>query len=256
MARAPEPGEAAGARAEHTRADRAPSARAAVAELYAARGLGGRLTPGNRPVVLVVDLINGFTDPACPPGSDLDAVVTATRTLLVRARDRGVPVVFTTIAFAPDRVEGSLWLRKMPAMKVLTEGSDWVETDRRLGRSAGEPVVVKRAASAFAGTGLATMLATLGADSLIVTGATTSGCVRATAVDACAAGYPAFVVADCVGDRAVGPHEASLFDIDAKYGDVIDLAEALDLLTGPSGGHWAERPEETSDEPTRGGSTA
>ncbi|MQY14144.1 Maleamate amidohydrolase [Streptomyces sp. RB5] len=210
----------------------APSA--AVAELYAARGLGGRLAPGSRPVVVVVDLINGFTDPGCPPGSDLDAVVGATRTLLDRARGAGVPVVFTTIAFAADGLEGSLWLRKMPAMTVLVEGSAWVEVDARLGRTAAEPVVVKRTASAFAGTGLAALLATLGADSLIVTGATTSGCVRATAVDACAAGYPAFVVADCVGDRARGPHEASLFDIDAKYGDVVTLDTALALLS-PTG---------------------
>ncbi|MQY33830.1 Maleamate amidohydrolase [Streptomyces sp. RB17] len=212
---------------------------AAVGDLYAARGLGGRLTPGSRPAVLVVDLINGFTDPDCPPGSDLDAVVTATRTLLDRARAAGTPVVFTTIAFAADGVEGSLWLRKMPAMKVLVEGSRWVEADERLGRTEAEPLVVKRAASSFAGTGLAALLTALGADSLIVTGATTSGCVRATAVDACAAGYPAFVVAECVGDRAAGPHEASLFDIDAKYGDVIGLEDALALLPDPTTGRAA-----------------
>lgn len=203
---------------------------AAVRALYAQRGLGGRLAPGSRPVVVVVDLINGFTDPDCPPGSDLDAVVAANRTLLDAARAAGTPVVFTTIAFAADQVEGSVWLRKMPAMKVLLEGTAWVEVDARLGRGESEPVVVKRAASAFAGTGLAALLATLGADSVIITGATTSGCVRATAVDACAAGYPAFVVVECVGDRAAGPHEASLFDIDAKYGDVVALEEALRLL--------------------------
>lgn len=206
---------------------------AALRELYAARGLGGRLTPGSRPAVLVVDLINGFTDPDCPPGSDLDAVVAATRTLLDRARATGTPVVFTTIAFAAGGAEGALWLRKMPAMKVLVEGTPWVEVDERLGRTPDEPLVAKRAASAFAGTGLAALLVSLGADSLLVTGATTSGCVRATAVDACAAGYPAFVVADCVGDRAAAPHEASLFDIDAKYGDVIGLQDALALLAAP-----------------------
>ncbi|MFG2791009.1 isochorismatase family protein [Streptomyces sp. NPDC048419] len=211
----------------------------AVKDLYAARGLGGRLTPGRRPALLVVDLINGFTDPDCPPGSDLDAVVAATRTLLDRARATDTPVVFTTIAFAADGVEGTLWLRKMPALKILAEGSRWVETDERLGRTGHEPLVVKRAASAFAGTGLTALLTSLGADSLIVTGATTSGCVRATAVDACAAGYPAFVVADCVGDRAAAPHEASLFDIDAKYADVVGLQHALSLLPDPSTGRAA-----------------
>jgi nicotinamidase-related amidase len=213
----------------------APVTGAAVRALYAQRGLGGRLVPGSHPVVVVVDLINGFTDPGCPPGSDLDAVVAANRTLLDAARAVGTPVVFTTIAFAADGIEGAVWLRKMPAMKVLVDGTTWVEIDARLGRSGTEPVVVKRAASAFANTGLTTLLATLGADSLIITGATTSGCVRATAVDACAAGYPAFVVADCVGDRAAGPHEASLFDIDAKYGDVIGLQEALGLLHDGTG---------------------
>ncbi|GAA4970964.1 isochorismatase family protein [Streptomyces hyderabadensis] len=203
---------------------------AAVRALYAQRGLGGRLAPGSSPVVLVVDLINGFTDPDCPPGSALDTVVAANRTLLDAARAVGTPVVFTTIAFAADGIEGAVWLRKMPAMKVLLDGTPWVEVDARLGRTENEPVVVKRAASAFANTGLTTLLATFGADSVIITGATTSGCVRATAVDACAAGYPAFVVSDCVGDRAAGPHEASLFDIDAKYGDVVGLEEALGLL--------------------------
>lgn len=202
-----------------------------VLDRYRARGIGERLEPGRAPVVVVVDLINGFTDPQCPPGSDLDAVVANTRVLLDAARAAGTPVVFTTIAFAADGVEGSVWLRKMPALRVLVEGGPWVEVDSRLGRRPEEPVVVKRAASAFTGTGLASLLTTLGADSVVVTGATTSGCVRATAVDACMAGLPAFVVRDCVGDRAREPHEANLLDMDAKYADVVGLADALGLVT-------------------------
>jgi nicotinamidase-related amidase len=198
---------------------------------YRARGIGARLEPGRSPVVLVVDLINGFTDPACPPGGDLDDVVANTRVLLDAARAAAVPVVLTTIAFAADGVEGTAWLRKMPALGVLREGSPWAEVDARLGRRDTEPVVVKRAASAFTGTGLASLLTTLGADSVLVTGATTSGCVRATAVDACMSGLTTFVVRDCVGDRAREPHEANLLDMDAKYADVVGLDRALRLVT-------------------------
>lgn len=201
-----------------------------VREGYAARGLGGRLQPGVRPAVVVVDLIRGFTDPACPPGSDLDAVVDATRQVLDVARAADVPVVFTSIAFTPAELDTTLWLVKMPAMRALRAGSEWVEVDDRLARRPDEAVITKRAASAFHGTDLAGRLAAAGADSLLLCGATTSGCIRATAIDACALGLPTFVPRECVGDRAAGPHEANLFDIDAKYADVVDLVDALVLL--------------------------
>jgi len=197
-------------------------------------GFGGRGGFGARPAVLVVDLCAGFTNPAYPPGTNLDQVVRNTRALLDRARSQLIPVVFTTIAFAADGVEGRIWRRKMPALNCLVEGSAAVDLDARLGRRPEEPVVVKRAASAFAGTGLAALLVSLGADSLVVAGATTSGCVRATVVDACMAGYPTVVPADCVGDRHAGAHAANLFDIAAKYGDVLDLAQTLSLLAGPA----------------------
>jgi nicotinamidase-related amidase len=203
---------------------------------YQGDGLGGQAGFGVRPVLLVVDLCVGFTDPAWAPGTSLDRVVGSVRVLLKHARSHGIPVVFTTIAFARDGVEGRVWRRKMPALDCLVEGSPAVDLDTRLGRRPEEPVVVKRAASAFAGTGLAALLVSLGADSLVVTGATTSGCVRATVVDACMAGYPTVVPADCVGDRHEGAHAANLFDIAAKYGDVLDLAQTLSLLAAVPGG--------------------
>jgi nicotinamidase-related amidase len=202
----------------------------AVGTQYAARGLGGRLEPGRRPAVVVVDLVRGFTDPEAPPGSDLDAVVAATRALLERARAAGLPVIYTTIAYGAGELDSVLWVRKIPAMRVLVEGTEWVEVDERLDRRPDEPVIVKRAASAFNRTALDAMLRAAGADSLIVCGATTSGCIRATAIDACAAGWPTFVPRECVGDRAAGPHEANLFDIDAKYADVVGLDDALALV--------------------------
>lgn len=182
-----------------------------------------------RAAVLVVDLIRGFTDPAFPAGADLGEVVRHTRRVLDAARAAGNPVIHTSIVFTPLHLDHSVWLRKMPAMRGLVEGSPWTLPDERLAVRADEPLLYKQAASAFTGTGLAALLAGLGCDSLIVCGATTSGCVRATVVDACMAGWPTFVPRQCVGDRALAPHEASLFDIQAKYGELIDVEAACAL---------------------------
>lgn len=197
---------------------------------YGARGLGGRLGPIARPAVIVVDLIRGFTDPTCPPGSDLDGVVAETRRVLDTARSEGAPVFFTTIVFDAIDVDTLVWLRKMPALAVLRLGTPWVEVDERLARRPDEPLVAKKAASAFSGTELAEALQTIGARSVLICGATTSGCVRATAIDACALNLPTYVPRECVGDRAAGPHESNLLDIDAKYADVIAVDEALGML--------------------------
>lgn len=202
-------------------------------EQYTRSGLAGRLRPGRRPAVVVIDLIGGFTDPAAPPGANLDTVVAATRQLLDAARAAALPVLFTSIAFTPDELDTTLWLVKMPAMRCLLAGSALVEVDPRLGPRTDEPVLVKKAASGFHGTDLADRLAVARADSLLLCGATTSGCVRATAIDACALGLPTFVPRECVGDRAAGPHEANLLDVDAKYADVIGLDEAL-AMTAPA----------------------
>ncbi|MGF6595533.1 maleamate amidohydrolase [Paraburkholderia sp. GAS448] len=206
-----------------------------VLALYAERGLGGALEAGGRPAVIVVDLIYGFTDPTFPAGGNLDQVVDSTLTLLDRAREAGVPVIYTTIAWTKPMQANSVWLRKMPAMLGLIEGSRWVEVDARLKSTEDEVVITKRGASAFSGTDLANQLTALGIDTLIVCGATTSGCVRATVVDGCMLGYTCLVPRECVGDRAVEPHEANLFDIQAKYGDVIDLDGALKVVSAARG---------------------
>lgn len=197
---------------------------------YADRGLAGRLGPSSAPAVVVVDLIRGFTDPACPPGSDLDSVVAQTSRVLEAARSAGVPVYFTTIAFQPADLANLVWLRKMPVLDVLRTGSEWVDVDPRLERRSGEPVLVKQAASAFNGTPLGASLLADEVDGVLVCGATTSGCVRATVIDACALNLATYVPRECVGDRAAGPHEANLLDIDAKYADVLDVDEALRML--------------------------
>lgn len=197
---------------------------------YTARGLGGRLGRAAQPAVVVVDLIRGFTDPHCPPGSDLDDVVAATARVLEAARSKGAPVFFTSIAFDAFDIDALVWLRKMPGLRILRVGTPWVDVDERLARRPDEPVVVKKAASAFGGTELAEALHMIGADSVVICGATTSGCVRATAIDACALNLSTYVPRECVGDRAAGPHEANLLDIDTKYADVISVDDALAMI--------------------------
>ena len=196
-------------------------------DVYERARLGQSVRLGQRPAVLVVDLSCGFTDPDCALGSDLSAQVEATKRLLVAARGKGLPVVFTTIGFESSLKDGGLWLQKAPALAELQLGGRWVEIDPRLERREDETVIVKKGASAFFGTNLASVLISQGVDSVILCGATTSGCIRASAVDLLQYGFPTLVPRECVGDRAQAPHEANLFDIQAKYADVVSVDEAL-----------------------------
>jgi maleamate amidohydrolase len=189
--------------------------------------------------VVVVDLIRGFTDPACPLGADLTEVVAATRAVLDEARAGGFPIVFTTIEYDEARErEAAVFLRKVPALGVLRPGSPWVEVDERLGRRPEEPVLVKAFASAFWGTDLGERVA--GRDALVVCGATTSGCVRATVVDALQHGLAPIVCEDGVGDRWEDAHRQSLYDMHQKYADVLPreavvagLRDAAGAAAGP-----------------------
>jgi maleamate amidohydrolase len=197
-------------------------------------GFGERMGAGGRPALVVVDLVCGFTDPDSPLYCDADRAVGATARLLDAARAAGAPVAFTTTQYdeAGARVARA-FLAKVPALRTLVPGTRWPQVDERVAPEPGEPVLEKLFASAFFGTPLAAMLAAHGVDTVIVTGASTSGCVRATVVDALQHGYRVVVPREGVADRAEGPHEASLFDIDAKYGDVVALDEALALLSAP-----------------------
>ena len=196
------------------------------------KGFGSRVGFGQRPALLVVDLIVGFTDLRSPLAGELDGQVAATNALLAPARAAAVPVIFSTVAYDPELTEAGVWIRKVPANGWLVEGSEWVRVDARLEQRPTETTLVKKYASCFFGTDLAARLISRQVDTLIVTGCTTSGCVRATVVDACSYGFRTIVVEEAVGDRAELPHAASLFDIDAKYGDVVGLPEARGYLEG------------------------
>jgi len=198
--------------------------------LYKKKGFAGRVGFGRRPAVVVVDFVVGFTDRRSPLAGNFEAELAATRRLLAVARRAKAPVFFTTVAYAPDLSDAGVFIEKVPSLRYLKEGSRWVELDPRLGRRPGEILVVKKYASAFFGTALASSLHALRVDTLIVAGCTTSGCIRATVVDGLQHGYRVIVPRECVGDRAAGPHEANLLDIDGKYGDVMALGEVLDRL--------------------------
>jgi maleamate amidohydrolase len=202
----------------------------------AAGGFGERQGAGARPALVVVDLVNGFTDPESPLYCDADEAVATTARLLDAARAAGAPVAFTTVEYdeAGARVARA-FIAKIPALRTLAPGTHWPAVDARIAPRAGEPVLVKLFASAFFGTPLAAMLGSAGADTVVVTGASTSGCVRATVVDALQHGYRVVVPREGVADRRRGPHEAALFDIDAKYGDVVGVGEAEAVLRGFSG---------------------
>jgi nicotinamidase-related amidase len=194
-------------------------------------GFHGRSGFGIRPALVVVDMSVGFTDPGSPLFCPLDEVVDAIQRLIGETRRAGFPVVYTTVAYdESDRVTAGVFIDKVPALLTLEAGSRFVEIDPRIAPADGEPVVRKLFASAFYGTPLSSLLATQRCDGVIVTGASTSGCVRATAVDALQHGYRVVVPREAVGDRNPAAHDASLYDIDAKYGDVLPLDDVLEHL--------------------------
>jgi nicotinamidase-related amidase len=203
--------------------------------IYERARLGQSVTLGTHPAVLVVDFSRGFTDPESTMGSDLTREVDATNRLLAAAREKEIPVIFTTIGFESNLKDGSLWLEKAPGLAELQVGGKWVEIDPRLERRGEETVILKKGASAFFGTNLPSILVSQNVDTIVLCGATTSGCIRATAIDLLQYGYPTLVPRECVGDRAQGPHEANLVDIQAKYADVVSVDDALSYLGSVAG---------------------
>ncbi|HFK4651015.1 TPA: N-carbamoylsarcosine amidohydrolase [Serratia marcescens] len=197
------------------------------------RGVWGqRLGFGRRPALLAIDFMQAYTTEGAPlfaPG--VVSAVEESRELLACARRTGIPVIHTHIRYhAGHFADGGLWVKKAPVMKDMVAGNPLAAFCPPVAPLADEVVLSKQYASAFFGTALAPLLVAQGIDTLLMIGCSTSGCIRASAVDAVQHGFRAMVVRECVGDRHPGPHEANLFDIDSKYGDVVHKREALDYL--------------------------
>jgi maleamate amidohydrolase len=197
-------------------------------DVFVRQGFGGRLGLSGRPGLLLVDFVNGFADPAVLGGGNIGPAIRATVPVLAEARRRGWPVAYSRIVFAADGSDANLFTRKVPRLLALTEDAPAAAIVPELAPREGELVIRKTAPSAFRGTpSLEGWLKARQVESLAVAGCTTSGCVRASVMDAMDAGIRPLVLSDCVGDRALEPHQASLFDIAQKYGDVLTAAELL-----------------------------
>lgn len=190
-----------------------------------------RLGFGLRCAVVVIDFIKAYTSPGAPfyaPG--VVSAVQASVSLLATARRAGVPIIYTKVVYHPSGADGGLFVQKVPALRTLVEDAPLGVIDPKITPEAGDLVIAKNYPSGFFGTTLASTLHTQGIDTIILIGCSTSGCVRATAVDAIQHGFRVVVPRECVGDRHDGPHEASLFDIQAKYGDVLPQADVENHL--------------------------
>jgi maleamate amidohydrolase len=207
--------------------------------VYSRQGFGQTLGFGAASALLVIDFTQGFADPAVLGGGNIPEAIRNTVTLLAAARSANVPIVYTRHAYAEDGSNFGLFNVKLPTNNLLIVGSRNVEIVPELAPIAGERVLDKQFPSAFYGTTLASWLTARRIDTVAICGCTTSGCVRASAVDAMCAGFRPIVVRDCVGDRAEGPHESNLFDLQQKYADVVRLDEVLL--------HLARRPNAESE---------
>ena len=197
---------------------------------YKEAGFGNSLQPGQRPALVIIDFVNAYLERQSPLYAGVESALASTERVLSAARRTGVPIVFTNVEYAPGGVDGGVFYRKVGALKCFEKGSELGDFPDTLAPAKDEIVITKQYASAFFGTSLAATLTSQNLDTLIITGVSTSGCVRATAVDAIQHGFIPLVVRDAVGDRDPRPHEASLFDLQAKYAEVVSEEAALAYL--------------------------
>jgi maleamate amidohydrolase len=200
------------------------------ADIYRSQNFGNRIGFGRRSALLVVDFTVGFNDPALFGGGNIDAAVKRSVGLLEFFRSARLPVAFTRIVYAEDGSDAGVFCMKAPNLRLLTESHPAGQIVPELAPIKNEYIIRKTQASAFFGTGLAPWLVREGADTVVIAGCTTSGCVRASVVDALSHNFRPIVARDCVGDRALGPHQANLFDMAQKYADVLERDAILDAL--------------------------
>ncbi len=188
-----------------------------------------RLGFGARPALLVIDFVIAYTTPGAPFfGQGVVDAVDASVPLIAKARELKLPVMYTVVEYHPSGADGGLFFRKVPSLKLFVRGEPLGAIDPKIAPKLEDLVIAKQYPSPFFGTSLASTLHTMGVDSIVLLGCSTSGCVRAAAVDGIQHGFRVIVPRECVGDRHDAPHQAALFDINAKYGDVVSRAETLD----------------------------
>ncbi|MDA8277251.1 MAG: isochorismatase family protein [Actinomycetota bacterium] len=195
-----------------------------------ADGFAGALKPGNKPALLVIDMMKAYFMDGSPFQLPSQECVYSTSRLIVEARKSDLPIVFTRVIYREDGKDGGVFTLKVPALRILTEGSQYIELHQALEVTNEDFVVTKQYASAFFGTSLSATLRTLGVDTLLIAGVSTSGCVRASALDAMQNGFIPFVVSDAVGDRDEVVHSSNLYDIEAKYAQVVNEATAISII--------------------------
>lgn len=206
-------------------------------DFYAQIGFSTRIGFGERPAILVIDMCRGITEAGHPLSIDMDDAFGPLNAMLAAARRKGLPIVYTTVAYTPPHLaDGGMFVKKIPLLNDLVEGSALTEIDPRCAPLPGEIVLTKKFPSGFYGTNLQSLLTGLGIDTTIIVGNSTSGCVRATVIDAVSGGFRVIIPRECVADRAPLSHAVNLFDMDAKYGDVVASADAIGYLHGVASG--------------------
>lgn len=198
---------------------------------YAGAGFGLSLTPGERPAMVLIDFVRAYFEKGAELYMGDDSCLHEAAAVLESARSAGIPVVHTKVSFSADGMDGGVFFKKVGALRHFVGDTPLGEIMPEVAPVRGEVVVTKQYASAFFGTSVAATLTAARVDTLVVTGVSTSGCVRATAVDAIQHGFIPLVVREAVGDRDVRPHEANLFDLQAKYAEVLPAADVREYLS-------------------------
>jgi maleamate amidohydrolase len=196
-------------------------------DVYERQNFGNQSGFGERPALLIVDFVNGFADPDAFGGGNIDEAIANTRRLLAACRQKNVPVAFTRVVYADDGSDSGVFCLKAPGLRGLTEDAPASQVVDDLKPVEGEYIVRKTQPSAFFGTSLQSWLTAKHVDTVIVTGCTTSGCVRASVIDSMSYNFKTIVASDCVGDRAIGPHDANMFDMAQKYADLMTADEVM-----------------------------
>ena len=199
---------------------------------YKKAGFGGRLEFGSSPALLIVDVCRAYVDDSSPLYAGPGAVSALQQNVVLRdcAHELGIPVIFTEVKYHPTGVDGGLFFKKVPALKHFVAGHPMAAFLPELTPEGSDILVTKQYPSAFFGTSLAAMLTSMGVDTLLITGYSTSGCVRASTLDALQNGFIPYVVEDACADRAEGPHTSNLFDLKSKYAEVVSTETSLELM--------------------------